>query len=326
MDKYMGVESSAPLIVLLGPTASGKTALSIHVAELLAGERYAQAEVVNADSRQLYKYLDIGTAKITEEEMQGVPHHLIDVLDPKDEASAGWYQEEARKEIGEIHERGNIPLLVGGSMLYLSAITDGLTMAPEQDPSIRERLMREYDADSGKTLFERLKSIDPESAERIHPNNKPRLVRAVEIFELTKKPKSEAVPKKELRPQKGKGSECEYDLHILGVSRPREELVARILKRTDEMFAQGWLEEVKELIDLGYTEDDPGMKSHGYREIVKFLKEGEPSSIQELKELIAAKTRQYARRQMTWWKGDKRIEWIDAYDEAALSEIVLNRF
>ncbi|MBU1911727.1 tRNA (adenosine(37)-N6)-dimethylallyltransferase MiaA, partial [Patescibacteria group bacterium] len=153
----MSIESSQ-LIVILGPTASGKTGYSIKLAKEIGN-----AEIVNADSRQLYRYLDIGTAKITKEEMEGVPHHLIDVLDPDEEVSVGWYQNEATRIISEIKERGNVPILVGGSMLYISSITDGLSMAPTASKELRNILINEYNKDEGVSLHNRLKEIDPEA-------------------------------------------------------------------------------------------------------------------------------------------------------------------
>ena len=294
-----------PLIVILGPTASGKTSFSISVAKFIQSTGRG-AEVINADSRQLYKHLDIGTAKVSASETNGVPHHLLDVLDPKEEASSGWYQEEARAVIQDIHERGAVPLLVGGSMLYISSVVDELTMAPVPDPSLRNRLIDEYEEDNGATLYKRLQSIDPETAEKIHQNNMPRLVRAVEIYELLKEPKSSAVPKTELGSSE---NATPYDLLIFGMQWKREEICDRINERTKLMFKDGWIEEVEDLLKQGYAMNDPGMKSHGYREIITYM-EGSLDDLDVLQELIAAKTRQYARRQMTWWKSDERIQWV----------------
>ncbi len=297
-----------PLLVIVGPTASGKTSFSIDVAQWLtaAGK---QAEIVNADSRQLYRFLTIGTAKISAEEMQGIPHHLIDVLNPDEEATAGWYQEAAEKVIGEIRSRGNIPMLVGGSMLYVSAITDALTFANYSDEGLRRSLTKEYEKDNGASLLQKLQELDSEEAAQIEPRNKHRLIRAVEICLLSEKVKSEAVPSTELR---SKENRSKHDLLMFGIEWPRETLVDRINQRTAAMFSQGWIQEVQGLLKQGYGAEAPAMKSHGYREIIQFLTSNEPSTVKELQELIASKTRQYAKRQMTWWKPDTRIEWLSS--------------
>ncbi|MCF7844415.1 MAG: tRNA (adenosine(37)-N6)-dimethylallyltransferase MiaA [Kiritimatiellales bacterium] len=304
VDQFLK-EVEHPLVVILGPTASGKTSMSISLARQL-GEQGSEVEIVNADSRQLYKYLNIGTAKITEEEMQGVPHHLIDVLDPKEDVSVGWYKEEATRIIKEIHERGNVPFLVGGSMLYVSVITDELTMGPSSTPEVRKSLEDEYDKDAGDTLYKRLQEIDPEEAERIHQNNKPRLVRAIEICEITSQSKTQAVGQSEIF------SKDSTDKLIFGLELERSELCDRINQRTKEMFKSGWVDEVRDLLDLGYRPEDPGFKSCGYREIMEAIQSGQPIIEEALEEVIAAKTRQYARRQMTWWRRDERITWVES--------------
>jgi len=298
-------DADHPLLVIVGPTAGGKTAFSLDVARFLGG-----AEVINADSRQLYRGMDIGTAKITREEMQGVPHHLLDVLNPDEEAAAGWYRQQAEDCIAQIQERGNVPILTGGSMLYISAVVDGLTMAPVADASLRNRLTAEYDSDGGASLFARLKVADPESAAQIHPNNKSRLVRAVEIVELTgtTKPTSQLYNGK--KSEQKNSTNSRFDLLILGVQPPRDLLYERINQRAEQMLVHGWADEVRSLLKQGYTADDPGMKSHGYREIIRFLNEGEPASLKTLQERIASKTRKYAKGQMKWWKHDQRIHWM----------------
>jgi len=300
-----------PLIVILGPTASGKTSFSIDLSNFIRSEFGKSVEIVNADSRQLYKYLDIGTAKVTDEEMQGFPHHLINVFDPKEEVSVGWYQMEANRIINEIHERGNIPFLVGGSMLYVSSVTDELTMAPSPSPKLRKELEDAFDKDGGKSLYLRLQEIDPEAAQSIHQNNKPRLVRAVEIYELTNQPKSKAVPQSELCPQEPTAKHASLDILMFGLKVERSELHERIDQRTKEMFRDGWVEEVRALLEKGYGPNDPGIKSCGYREIMEAIESKQPIVEEVLEEVIAAKTRQYARRQMTWWRRDPRIIWIN---------------
>jgi tRNA dimethylallyltransferase len=299
--------SEHPLIVVLGPTASGKTAFGITLEKFLASSG-THVEIVNVDSRQLYRFMDIGTAKITTIEMQGIPHHLLDVLDPKEEATAAWYKREATRVINEIHRRGNVPILVGGSMLYISALIDGLEFVSGADPTLRKVLEERYDVDAGVSLYKELQDADLESAAAFSKNNKTYVIRAMEIFEVKGVKPSDA---------KQKGV-CPWDLLIFGIQQPREKLVERINARTHQMFTSGWIEEVQSLLDLGYCADDPGMKSHGYREIAEAISREKRKEKREkideeiLIDLIAAKTRQYAKRQMTWWKNDQRIQWIEA--------------
>ncbi|MBM3230734.1 tRNA (adenosine(37)-N6)-dimethylallyltransferase MiaA [Candidatus Peregrinibacteria bacterium] len=295
-------QSARPLIVILGPTASGKTDFSLETAETLQREFGRIVEIVNADSRQLYRYLDIGTAKIRRDEMRGIAHHLLDVLDPKEEITAAAYQSMAFRTIDDIHARGSIPFLVGGSMLYLSAVMDNLSFVDAADASLRAELEREYDRDHGESLYAELTQLDPDTASGFHPRNKPYLIRALEILRTTGG-----------RPSAMKrAAPCPYDLFIIGVFQPREELAKRIERRTSAMFASGWIDEVQSLIDRGYTAEDPAMKSSGYREVMRYIQNRLPSTQRELEDQIAGKTRRYAKRQMTWWKGDERILWVDA--------------
>lgn len=294
--------ASRPLIVVLGSTGSGKTDFSIRLALNLKTQG-RRPEIVNADSRQLYRFLTIGTAKITSEKMRGIPHHLLSVLDPKEEITVAWYREKALAVIDEILARGSLPILVGGSMLYISAIIDGLELLPSADPGVRFHLEEEYKKDRGIALHARLQEVDPESAASIHPHNKPYIIRAMEIYES-----SGRVPSQEKHK-----SLCPYDLFMIGMNWPREILVRRINERTEKLLTSGWIGEVRELLQRGYSVDDPGMGSHGYREIGLGLGVGlgEEEIVEKYGEIIAAKTRQYAKRQMTWWKGDERIRWFD---------------
>lgn len=287
-----------PLLVLVGPTASGKTAQSIEIAMALKNKGRG-VEIVNADSRQLYKFLDIGTAKITLEEMCGIPHHLLSVLDPREEVTAAWYKQEAERVIAEIHTRGNIPFLVGGSMLYVSAVIDNLQFAERPDPELRKKLSRDLESRGAEELYAQLEELDPEGALSIDPRNPVYLLRALEVC-LTSGMTLAQAKKRHASP---------YDLFIIGKDRAREELHRRIHERTEVMFAHGWVEEVRELLNRGYTENDPGMGSCGYREIADAISNGK-WNCDELIETIAAKTRQYAKRQMTWWRNDQRIRWI----------------
>ncbi len=295
-------DAGRPLLAVTGPTASGKTDASILLARALDAlpatdkRGRGRTEIVNADSRQMYHGLDIGTAKITPEEMHGVPHHLLSTLDPGEETTAARYQREATQIIDDILARGNVPMLVGGSMLYLSAVLDGLDFPPVADPAMRAALEAVYDLDAGATLHARLAQRDPESAADIPRENKPYVLRAMELAEAHGTAAA----------ARGK-RDVPYDVLILGVTRPRAELVARIDARTDALLAGGWIDEVRRLRDAGYDKDTPAMKSHGYREVLAFL-DGEMDA-KTLRETIAAKTRQYAKRQETWWRGDPRIHW-----------------
>ena len=291
------------LLVLVGPTASGKTELSLQIAEENA-QAGRTVEIINADSRQLYRYLDIGTAKIRLEQMRGIPHHILSILDPKEEVTAAWFKREAERVIAEIHARGNIPLLVGGSMLYVSAIIDNLAFVERPDEGLRERLRRDLVVLGATKLYERLQALDPEGAIGIDPRNEVYLVRALEVCISTGSRLKEAKQKQR----------SPYDLFIMGIDLPREDLHRRIAERIDAQFAAGWVDEVKELLMRGYAMDDPGMHSVGYRDIASMLSDGLPiSAVQshaDLRSRITAKTRRYARRQLMWWREDDRILWI----------------
>lgn len=293
-----------PLPVVLGPTASGKTDFSLRLAKYIAALPLSEkqgrkdTDIVNADSRQLYRGLSTGTAKIMPEEMQSIRHYLFDVVDPSEEMTAAQYQRHAMHAIDDVHHRGNIPMLVGGSMLYISSVIDGLSFPASSDEKLREELSKEYDKDEGKSLHARLLALDPETADGIPRQNKPYLLRALELYRLAGKKPSE------LRMQ----SPLPYDLFLIGIECPRELLYEKINNRTKELFKKGWIEEVRQLLRQGYSSKDPAMKSHGYKEIIEYLQKG--GSQKELTEKISAKTRQYAKRQMTWWKHDQRIFWI----------------
>lgn len=283
-----------PLIVVLGPTASGKTAFSIKIAKYIG-----HAAIMNGDSRQLYKYLNIGTAKITDEEKEGIDHRLFSVIDPHEDISIAQYKEMAMREIDNCHAQGITPILVGGSMLYISAVVDGLDPLPPADPAIRERLEAEWDKDDGWTLYDKLVEIDPMTAKSFEKQNKRYVVRAMELYEMTGKQPSTL--KKTIPPP--------YSILQFGMHWARETLTKRIDERTHLLLQSGWVEEVEGLLDKGYTIQDPGMKSHGYREIMQWLS-SEDRDTKALEEVIAAKTRQYAKRQVTWWNDDNRIYWI----------------
>lgn len=299
LEAFLSSGTSNPLIVVIGPTASGKTAFSISLAKELSETFSRTAEIVNADSRQFYRGLDIGTAKITTPQQQGISHHLLSVLSPHEACTIAWYQREAKRCIADIHARGNIPLLVGGSMLYVSAIIDGLEPLPATDPLLRERLGREYDRDGGTTLFARLQAIDPETALSFSKQNKVYTVRAMEIFESTGKTKS----------SQKKATPNAYDLLMFGMDVDKDVLSEKITDRTKHMFDQGWIDEVRRLRAQGVKSTDPAMKSVGYREIFEAIERNDVD-LGKLADIIDSGTRAYAKRHMTWWKRDQRIHWI----------------
>ncbi len=294
--------ATRPLLVLVGPTASGKTAHSIAIAQMLMRQG-REVEIVNADSRQLYRMLDIGTAKIRSEEMQGIPHHLLSVKDPKEEVTAPWYKHEAEQVIDDIHARGNMAFLVGGSMLYVSAVVDNLSFVSVPDASLRKQLRADLDRDGPAALHARLQELDPEGALSVDSSNAVYLLRALEVCLSTGMSLKDAKQKKS----------SPYTIEMLGTECAAAELHRKIDERTRLMFASGWVEEVAGLLHHGYTVQDPGMQSHGYREIAEYLGSHPADVVRRdasLQEAISTRTRQYAKRQRTWWRNDARIHWI----------------
>jgi tRNA dimethylallyltransferase len=283
-----------PLILIVGPTAVGKTELAIQLAERLNGE------IVSADSRLFYRGMDIGTAKPTREEQMRVPHHLVDIADPDEILSLAVFQQKARDVIADIHIRKKIPFLVGGTGQYIRAVTEGWN-PPEVEPDVRLRneLERLKDKNDIYWLYERLKYLDPLAAERIDPRNYRRTIRALEVIMTTGRRFSE---------QRGQ-SESPYHLITIGLTRPRPELYERVDQRIDAMFANGFLEEVKTLLAKGYSPSLPTMSAIGYRECIRVVK-GELSEEQARAEIRRA-TRIFVRRQANWFKeSDPNIKWF----------------
>lgn len=292
-------------IVIAGPTGVGKTELSIKLAKAL------NAEIISADSAQVYEEMNIGTAKIAEDEMQGVIHHMIDVVKPIKKYSVGDYQRKA-DEILNSNEEKNI-LLVGGTGLYIDSVVRGLSALPESDPTIREKLMSE----DGDELFEILKEIDPESAENIHPNNKRRVERAVEVFYQTGE-KFSILSKKNI-----KGNNFKF-LKV-ALERDREYLYDRINLRVEIMMQNGLLEEVKYLYEK-YGDVLKKINIIGYSELISYI--NQELTLEDAKELIKKNSRNYAKRQFTWFKNDHEYIWYDL-DKMTQDEIfsdILQRF
>lgn len=289
---FLSVPKAKPsLIIILGPTASGKTALSVKLAQKFNGE------IISADSRQIYKYMDIGTDKISTKDMSGIKHYMIDIKNPNQVFTMADYQREATRSIGEILNKGKTPFLVGGTGLYINAIAESyeLDMAPP-DQELRKELETELSEKGAAALHDMLKELDPLSASKIHPNNHRYLIRALEINLKSGKPKGN---------RKG---EPKYEIFKTGVNWPREELYERINKRVDEQIGRGIFNEIKTLLNQGYTRTLPAMTGLGYKEFFPYL-DGE-KSIAECLEELKQNTRNYAKRQLTWFGHDDTIYWI----------------
>jgi tRNA dimethylallyltransferase len=295
---------------VVGPTASGKSDLGISIAKAIGN-----AEIVNADAMQLYQGMDIGTAKLGKEFRQGIAHHLIDIVAPDQELTAVEYSKLAYEAIGQILERGNTPILVGGSMFYVAAALDELDFAPT-DEVVRERLEAESEVLGALAMHERLKDLDPQSAKRIPAQNVRRVIRALEVIELTGEKHKSALPEPVyLRPTLQ-----------LGIDVDREVLKKRIRERVEKMWALGLLEEVQRLLDLGVTFSRTAAVAIGYAQARSQLL-GELSQ-QEAIEQTVSLTNRYARRQMSWFRRDTRIQWLASaanLEHQALEQIRLGR-
>ncbi|MDN4073355.1 tRNA (adenosine(37)-N6)-dimethylallyltransferase MiaA [Fictibacillus terranigra] len=285
------------LIVIVGPTAVGKTKTGIELAKALDGE------IISGDSMQIYRGMDIGTAKITKEEMEGIPHHLIDIKEPCDSFSAAEFQVLARKSISEINQRGKVPIIVGGTGLYIRSVTHQYEFsAAPQDESYRKRL-EDLAREKGELhVHSLLQMNDPESAKRIHPNNVRRVIRALEIFHSTGKTMSETLAEQQTP------DESLYELVFIGLLMDRGLLYERINERVDEMVASGLVEEAKRLYDEG-VRDCQSVQAIGYKEIYEYL-EGR-MSLEEAVELLKRNSRRYAKRQYTWFRNQMEIDWFD---------------
>ncbi len=292
-------------IAIVGPTASGKTALGVALSGALGGE------VVNCDSMQIYKYMNIGTAKPTEEEREGIRHHMLDFLSPDESFSAEAYREGAMAAIAEISERGGIPVIVGGTGLYLDTLLRSPAQSVEASSAeYREKILAGIkDADDRHRLWQRLWDIDPVSAEKIHENNVKRVIRAIEVYETTGKPKS-------YWDELTRAQKSELDVKIIVLSfHERQTLYDRIDKRVDLMFDMGLLSEVEELYSQGYLrEPSTASSAIGYKEIVSYL-EGE-CTLDEAKEKIKLSSRRYAKRQLTWFRHEDAAQTLYIDDES----------
>jgi tRNA dimethylallyltransferase len=296
----------APIVAVVGATASGKTSLSLDLAERLRGE------IVNTDAMQVYRGMDIGTAKLPVAERRGIPHHLLDTLSVRDPATVAEFQEWARAEIGEIRGRGRTPVLVGGSALYTRAILDRFEF-PGTDEAVRQRLEDELVEVGPAVLHQRLRAVDPEAADRILVENGRRIVRALEVVEITGRSFTASLPTMEY-----------VDPHTVqvGVDIDRPTLDERIAQRVDAMFEAGFVDEVAGLLDEGLAEGRTAGRAIGYREVAAHL--GGELSLDEARERTITATRRFSRRQDSWFRKDPRVVWI-RYDDPALVEKALRR-
>lgn len=295
-----GRESDARrrLWAIVGATGTGKTALSLDLVETLAG-RGRPAEIVNADAMQLYRGMDIGTAKLPPGERRGIRHHLLDVLDVTEDAAVAWYQRAARTTIGEIHARGADAVLVGGSGLYVSSVLYDFRFPP-RDESVRGRLEAELDAEGPGALFARLRAIDPATAERIDPRNGRRIVRALEVLELGERTHGAALPEAPVL--------WHEPTTIIGVGLPRDELVHRLDQRVDAMWREGLVDEVRALREQGLERGVTARRAIGYAQALAQLS-GETTEAEAVAETKAL-TRRYARRQVSWFRRYDGVRWV----------------
>lgn len=290
-----GMEEKIPLLAIVGPTASGKTKLSIELCKAFGGE------VVSADSMQIYRHMTIGTAKPTPAEREGIPHHLMDFLDPGETFSVAQYVALAHACIREIHSRGRLPVLVGGTGLYVSSLVDNLRFSEiESDPALRRSLEALAAERGNEYLLEELRKVDPECAQRLHSNNLGRIVRALEVYRLTGETMSRHQARSKLEPSP-------YRLCMLGLTyRDRQLLNARINLRVGLMEEAGLLREMEELQRLGFSKT--AYQAIGYKELVPYLL-GE-ASLEDCLEQIRLQSRRYAKRQLTWFMRDERVQWL----------------
>lgn len=282
------------LIVLSGPTGVGKTGLSLELAERFG------AEIINCDSMQIYKYMDIGTAKPTYEERARAKHHLVDFVEPDEDFDAAAYLRLARPIIESLDDKGTPVLVVGGAGLYLRSLLQGLFDGPGRDPEIRAAIKAEAAEKGRPAMHEKLARLDPETASRLHPNDLVRIVRALEVYELTGRPISSFQSEHGL-------ADNPYEVLFYCLNLPREQLYERIELRTHEMFDLGWVEEVRDLLDKGYSPELKPLKAIGYKEVVAHIRGRWDRD--EAKQEIMKQTRRFAKRQLTWFRKQPEVFW-----------------
>jgi tRNA dimethylallyltransferase len=299
------------IVIILGPTAVGKSDLALELATAI------DAEIVNADSQQIYRYLDIGTGKPSPADRARVAHHLIDTVNPDEEFNAALFRRLATQSIEQIHARNKKVIVCGGTGLYLKALTQGIFEGPGQDAQIRQALERQIESEGQAALFHQLLRIDPSVGRAIHPNDRQRTIRALEVFQLTGKPLSEWQKEHAFQ-------ERPFDVVKIGLNRERGELYERINRRSERMVEDGLLQEVRNVVAMGYSLTLKPLRSVGYRQIGQVLLGQQEllGAIEEMKQ----ETRRLAKRQITWFRADKEVRWFDPNEKTEIIEAVKKFF
>lgn len=299
--------NAGKVIIIVGPTCSGKTNLSLKLCQLIP------TEIISADSRQIYKFLNIGTAKPSKHQLEKVTHHLIDILDPSENYDASVFEKDAEKIIKEIFEKNKTPIVVGGSGLYIKALIDGIFDTADKDEEYRKELHQKRKEFGNEFLYEELKKNDLVSAKKMLPQNWKRVMRALEVFHTTGEPIWK-------HHQKQSSSKEKKNIFLqIGLNWEREKLYQNINNRVNEMIENGLVEEVKSILNKGYDKNINALNTVGYKEIIQFL-DGD-IALERAIELIKRNTRHYAKRQLTWFRKDKRIQWFDLKDLNDLNKI-----
>lgn len=288
-----------PLVVLLGPTAVGKSRIAIQVA------KHLDTDVLAADSRQVYRGMDIGTDKPTAEERQGVPHRLIDLVAPSETFNAGWYRRVAMVEIERLYGAGRMPFVVGGTGLYIRTLVKGLCPAPQADPDVRADLKKLRDDRGREGLYAELMRVDPETATRLHPNDESKVMRALEVYRLSGRPLSAVQAEHGFH-------ETSFSALLIGLERRKETLYRRIGERIDWQLTHGMVEETRLLLDEGYGRELGSMKGLGYRQVGAYL--ANECDYAEMVRRFKRDTRRFAKRQMTWFRGEGGVAWLSIED------------
>ncbi|HXY79571.1 MAG TPA: tRNA (adenosine(37)-N6)-dimethylallyltransferase MiaA [Candidatus Bathyarchaeia archaeon] len=288
------------LIVVLGPTASGKSALGLAVAERFGGE------ILVCDSTQVYRHFDIGTAKVPPAEQRGIPHHLVDLVEPHEVFTAGQYRERATDVLESMRRRNKLPIVTAGTGLYLRALLEGLSEAPTRSEELRKRLRERAQRRGPDSLHRLLKRLDPEAAGRIAPRDTQKIIRAIEMRILAGKPVAEIH-------RSGKSPLQGYDVYKVGLQPPREQLYARIDARVKEMIALGWVDEVRRLIDQGIPADAKPFQFIGYAELREHSESGQ--NPEKVIPAIQQATRRFAKRQMTWFRKEPKVHWLSGFGD-----------